>query len=239
MISAGFANTMAKAGAQSFEAPLEHGDRRLGWIITRIPFEVEKLWGTKGLLKVKGSINGFAFRTSLFPTGGGHHILLVNKRMQAGAKAAVGAVARFRLEPDTEERTVATPAELSEALAEDRALRRWYDRLSYSIRKEIADWILGVKSAEARERRAAQMAERLFATMEAERKLPGFIRTAFARDGRAFEGWKAMPASHRWRHLFSIFYYRDPVTRDRRVARMMAEARERAERGSPARRARE
>lgn len=223
---------MARAAARSFKAVLERGDRRLGWTITRIPFDVNKAWGTKGMLKVKGEINGFGFRTSLFPTGDGHHILLVNKRMQAGARAALGGVARFRLEPDTEERTVEVPRELTKELSEVRALRRWYEALNYSTRKEITNWINGVKSAEARERRAAQIAERLLATMEAEQELPPLIRMAFARDGRAYEGWKRMSASQRRQQLLGIFYYRNPAARDRRVMRAVQDARAYAERKS-------
>jgi len=146
--------------------------------------------------------------------------------MQAGGKVKLGESARFQLEPDTEERTVAEPPEMAAALAEDRTLRRWFDKLNYSTRKEIANWISGVKSTEARERRAAQMAERLFAVMDAERELPGFIRLAFARDGRAWEGWKRMPPSHRRAHLLGIFYYRTPDARDRRLAKTIAAARE-------------
>jgi uncharacterized protein YdeI (YjbR/CyaY-like superfamily) len=221
---------MARGAAKSFEAALEQGDRRLGWTIARIPFDVNKAWGSKGMLKVKGDINGFVFRTSLFPTGDGHHLLLVNKKMKAGAKAGLGSVARFRLEPDTAERTVEAPRELARALAEDRAVRRWYDRLNYSTRKYIAEWITDPKSAEARERRAQQTAERLLATMEAEHELPSFIQMAFARDGRAYEGWKRMPPSHRRGHLLGIFYYRNPAARDRRVALTVRLAREYAER---------
>ncbi|HLK50849.1 MAG TPA: YdeI/OmpD-associated family protein [Bryobacteraceae bacterium] len=223
--------------AQSFEALLERGDRRLGWTIARIPFDAGKTWGTYGLLKVKGSINGFPFRTSLFPEGAGRHILLVNKRMQAGARAALGDRARFRLELDTDERTVTPPVELAAALSEDPALRRWYDQLNYSIRKEIANWITDVKSAEARRRRADQIAERLLATMDAERELPPFIRVALARDGRAAEGWKRMSPLRRRRILFAIFYYRDPLARDRRLRRALEEAREISERPAKIRRA--
>lgn len=214
----------------SFQAVLERGDRRLGWVIVRIPFDAGKLWGGRGLLKVKGEINGFPFRTSLFPAGDGHHTLLVNKRMQQEGKVRLGGVARFRLEPDTEERTVSLPPELAEELAEDRGLRRWYDQLSYSIRKEIANWISAPKSDEARARRAGQMAERLLATMEAERELPGFIRMAFARDGRASAGWRRMTRAQRRRQLLAIFYYRSPEARDRRLARVLQAAREFADR---------
>lgn len=220
---------MARAAAKSFKAVLERGDRRLGWTIVRLPFDVHKAWGTKGMLKVKGEINGFGFRTSLFPTGDGRHLLLVNKKMQAGAKAGLGTVARFRLEPDTAERTVEVPRELARALAEDRAVRRWYDQLNYSTRKYIVESITDAKSAEARERRAAQIAERLLATMEAEQELPPFIRMAFARDGRAYEGWKRMSASQRRQHLLGIFYYRNPAARDRRVVRAVQDARAYAE----------
>jgi uncharacterized protein YdeI (YjbR/CyaY-like superfamily) len=216
---------MPNAVAKSFRAPLERGDRRLGWTIARIPFDAGKVWGSKGMLKVRGEINGFQFRTSLFPTGEGRHILLVNKQMQKGAGVGLGGVAAFRLEPDTEERVVSVPDELAEALSEDRALRKWYDRLNYSTRNEISKWVAGVKSTAARRRRAAQITERLFSTMEAERDLPGFLRAAFARDGRAYEGWKRMTLARQRGHLLGIFYYRNPAAQARRVARMMEDAR--------------
>jgi len=203
---------------------LERPPSRLGWVIIRIPFDVAKIWGKRGQLRVRGEINGFAFRTSLFPTGKGGHTLLVNKRMQAGANASPGEIADFRLEPDTEERTAIVPHELKRYLDEDRGLRRWFEQLNYSTRREIGEWILQVKSPEARLRRAAQLAERLFAVMEAERELPPILKAAFARDPRALDGWQRMSPSRRRGHLFGIFYYRLPEARDRRIAKTMEEA---------------
>jgi uncharacterized protein YdeI (YjbR/CyaY-like superfamily) len=217
---------------KSFQATLERGRNNLGWVIVRIPFDVFKVWGKRGMLKVKGDINGFPFRTSLFPTREGIHILLVNKGMQAGAKTGLGGAARFRLEPDTEKRVATVPPELERQLAEDRELRRWYDGLNYSTRKDIGHWITEVKSAEARLRRAEQITERLLATMEAERELPPILRVAFARNPRAFEGWKLMSPSHRRSHLFAIFYYRTPEARARRVAKVVEDAYGFAERKS-------
>ncbi|OLC90292.1 MAG: hypothetical protein DMG35_07200 [Acidobacteria bacterium] len=222
-----------KSVAKSFKAILERMQSNLGWVIIRIPFDVSKIWGVRGQLRVKGQINGFAFRTSLFPTGRGYHYLLVNKRMQAGAKTAPGMAARFRLEPDTEERKAILPAELKRALSQDRSLRRWFDNLSYSIRRWIAVWVAQPKSAEACVRRAEQIAEQLLTTMEAERELPPVLKAAFARDPRAFEGWQRMSPSHRRHHLLGIFYYRSPEARDRRIAKMLEEAAGRA--GKPVR----
>jgi uncharacterized protein YdeI (YjbR/CyaY-like superfamily) len=216
--------SVSKPVSKSFKATLERMPSNLGWVIVRIPLDVPKVWGTSGLLKVKGEINGFAFRTSLFPTGKGYHYLLVNKRMQAGAGARPGTVAQFRLEPDTEKRVAAVPAELQRILGEDRALRRWFDQLNYSIRKWIADWVVQVKSAEARVRRAEQVAEQLMATMEAERELPPILKLAFAHEPRALAGWQRMSPSHRRGHLLAIFYYRTPEARDRRLAKTIEDA---------------
>ncbi len=196
----------------------------LGWVIVRIPLDVVKVWGTRGMLKVKGEINGFAFRTSLFPTGKGYHYLLVNKRMQAGAGARPGMVARFHLQPDTEKRVAIVPRELQRILNEERSFRRWFEQLNYSTRKWITDWVMQVKSPEARGRRAEQVAEQLLATREAERELPPILKLAFARDPRAYTGWQRMSPSHRRGHLLAIFYYRSPDARDRRIAKLLEDA---------------
>jgi uncharacterized protein YdeI (YjbR/CyaY-like superfamily) len=196
----------------------------LGWVIARIPLDVPKIWGTRGRLKVKGEINGFAFRTSLFPTGRGYHFLLVNKKMQVGANATAGSVAQFRIEPDTAKRVATVPPELQRILNEERAFRRWYGQLTYSIRRWIGDWITQVKSPEARIRRAEQVAEQLMSTMEAERELPPILKFAFARDPRALAGWQLMSPTRRRGHLLAIFYYRTPDARDRRIAKMLEDA---------------
>jgi uncharacterized protein YdeI (YjbR/CyaY-like superfamily) len=213
-----------KQTIKSFKATLERMPSNLGWVIVRIPLDVPKVWGTRGMLKVKGEINGFAFRTSLFPTGKGFHYLLVNKKMQAGANATAGSVAQFRLGPDTEKRVATIPSELQRILNEERAFRRWFDQLNYSTRKWIADWVTQVKGPEARVRRAEQVAEQLLSTLEAERELPPILKLAFARDPRAHAGWQRMSPLHRRGHLLAIFYYRTPDARDRRIAKMLEDA---------------
>jgi uncharacterized protein YdeI (YjbR/CyaY-like superfamily) len=210
--------------AKTFSALLERIQSRLGWTIIRIPFDVGKVWGTRGQLRVKGEINGFTFRTSLFPARGGGHILLVNKRMQKGANVRQGMSARFVLEPDLEERVATVPTELKRFFKEDALLRKWFETLNYSTRSEIGKWIMQVKSQEARGRRAEQMAERLLAVMDAEHALPPSLQLAFARDPRALEGWRLMSPSQRRRHLFGIFYYRTPEGRSRRIDKVLQEA---------------
>ncbi|HWZ52326.1 MAG TPA: YdeI/OmpD-associated family protein [Granulicella sp.] len=231
---------MAVSRAKRFQAVLERGDRALGWTIARVPFEPGTVWKEMVRLRVRGEVNGFAFRTSLFPYaargaadggGAGGFYLLVNRAMQAGARVELGDTAEFRLEPDLEPREAELPDELAVLLesAESDApgLRAWYDGLSEYTRREIGRWVLGVKSAEARMRRAQQMAERLLATMEAEVELPPVIEAAFRLRPKARAGWGRMTAAQRRGELFAVFYYQTPEARQRRVEKLveMAEGR--------------
>ena len=214
--------TAVKLVTKSFKATLERVPSALNWVIIRIPFDVKKIWGKRGQLRVKGEINRFAFRTTLFPDGKGGHTMIVNKGMQRGAGAAAGMPAQFRMEPDTEKRAAIVPAELKRIFDESRTLRRWFEQeLNPSSRRDVCYWITQVKSADARVRRAEQFAERMFAVMEAERELPPILQVAFARDARAREGWELMSPKQRRRQLFGIFYYGSPEARDRRLAKVL------------------
>jgi len=220
---------MAKSTEKSFQAPLVHMESNLGWVIAHVPFDVRKAWGAGGRPKVRGEINGFSFRTSLFPTSEGTHFVLVNKRMQRGAKVAAGIKAKFRLELDTEERVAAVPIEMKRIFGEERALGRWFDKMTYSMKKWLADWVTQPKGAEARRRRAEQVSEQLMATMEAERELPPLLQVAFARNPQARQGWELMSAVQRRGQLLAIFYYRSPEARARRLEKVLQAAAELAE----------
>ncbi len=211
-------------GSRHFKATLERLPSRLNWTVIRVPFDASRVYGMRGQINVKGSINGFAFRTCLFPWKSGGHILLVNKRMQQGAGVRAGAAAEFRLEPDIEKRVAEIPLGLKRILAQDRPFGRWYEGLNQSTKNDIAKWVSEPKSDEARQRRAEQMAERLLAVMDAERELPPILQLAFARNARAREGWQLMTAARRRSHLLGIFYYRTPEGRARRIEKVLAEA---------------
>ena len=62
------------------------------WTFLAIPFSVEEAFGSRARVAVSGTLNGFAFRNSLMPEGDGTHSMMVNKALQAGAKAAAAAL---------------------------------------------------------------------------------------------------------------------------------------------------
>ena len=176
-------------------------------------------------LRVKVQVGGEVFRTSLFAdTHRGGHFLLVNKKMQKAAGARVGAMVDFTIAPDLEERSPAMPPELAKLLKTEKALAKWFTGLSESTRWEIGKWIEGVKSAEARQRRAEQMAERLMLTMESEKVLPPILEVAFRRTPAARKGWEAMTLTQRRGHLLGVFYYQSPEAREKRVRKLVEDA---------------
>jgi uncharacterized protein YdeI (YjbR/CyaY-like superfamily) len=215
--------------AKKFKAVLESLGPGLGWTIARLPFVPQDVWTQMVRLRVRGSVNGFAFRTSLFPVGGGGgYFLLVNKAMQTGAGLRLGDWAEFRLEPDMEARAAELPDELAVLLDEEDGLREWYDELTEYTRREIGKWVLGVKSEEARMRRAEQMAERLLGAMEGEKELPPVIAVAFRRRPKAKAGWEKMTPVQRRTELMAVFYYQSPEARQKRVAKLCDTAEKKA-----------
>lgn len=208
---------------KTFTAILERGGGRLNWTVIRVPLDVGKIWGVRGQLRVKGEVNGFPFSTSLFPDGKGGHVMIVNKRMQAGGKIRLGEKAKFQMERDVAKRKVATPQELLRVLGESKRLQKYYDSLSHSYRNYAASWIGEARHQETRTRRAEQMAERLMLAMEAEQELPPILRVALDRNPKARAGWELMPPGHRRGHLLGIFGYSNPESQARRVTKAVEE----------------
>jgi len=209
---------------RTFRGVLEHDGTRLNWTIVRVPFDPVRAWPKRERLRVRGSINGFEFRTSLFHSERLGYLLLVNKTMQRGSGVSLGGRADIELEPDLEHRYLSMPLELEKLLRQDSSLRKWHNQLSPSIRKWFYDWIAQSKNAQTRTERAELAVERMLLAMEGERQTPPILERAFQRQPRAREGWAAMTPIQRRGHLLGIFYYQKPESRERRAQQAVAEA---------------
>ena len=103
-------------------------------------------------------------------------------------------------------------------------MRKWFDRLNFSIRKWIVDYVSDAKAADTRRKRADRIAEQLMETMEAELELPPMIRLAFNRNPGAEEAWRSMTATQRRHNLLSLFHLRTPQSRMLRIQTMIDHA---------------
>jgi uncharacterized protein YdeI (YjbR/CyaY-like superfamily) len=215
---------------KSFRAQLESGliaqDHSEGryWTAIRIPFDPVEVWPTRKGMRVRGTINGFPFRTSLFGSHASGHLLMVNKTMQKGAKALPGSMANIVIEPDLEDRSATPPPELAKLLKSDRSVKKWYEQLNYSMRKYMADAVDEAKSSEARQRRAEQWVETMMLAMEGEVEPPPILQIGFRRQPQARAGWDAMTPIQRRNQLLGIFQCKGPEARAKRAEKTVAEA---------------
>ena len=134
-----------------FRVRLEKHDASEATFMT-IPFDVEKTYGTRARVPVRGTINGFPYRSSIVPMGG-RFMMVVNKELRAGARAAGGDTVSVSMERDDEPRTVTPPADLARALRADRSAQAAWDKLSYTHQKEHARAVEDAKRPETRARR--------------------------------------------------------------------------------------
>jgi uncharacterized protein YdeI (YjbR/CyaY-like superfamily) len=217
---------------KKFRGILQPDGTALKWVIVKVPFDPAKAWPTRNRLRVKGTINGFPFRTSLFGSAKDGYVVLVNKQMQKGARVSVGGLAEIVLEPDLEEREVIVPAELAKLLRQDRTLRKFYEQLNESARRDVGRFVLTAKDVEGRTKRAEQLAERMLLAIEGEREIPPILQVAFRHQPKALAGWQAMTPVQRRGHLLGIFYYQSPESRQKRADKAVAEALKAAKRGT-------
>jgi len=205
---------------KSFRAPLEATGTSLRWVVVRVPIDLKKAWPMWKSRRVFGEINGFAFKTALIPaTKGQGHVLIVNKKMQAGARVRAGERALIKLTPDLGELVIDLPPEFAKILKSDRALKEWFEAISPSMRKGLVNLIADAKSSETRQKRAEAMAESLMIAMEGEVEPPPILRAAFQRQPEARRGWDMMTATQRRNHLLGIFYSQTVDGRERRAAK--------------------
>ena len=138
-----------------FKAKIEGKEAGVVAAITP-PVDVPEYFGARGRVPVRGTINGFAYRSSLMPMGG-CHMMPVNKALCKGAGAKPGDIVEVVMERDGEERTVEAPPELKKELKKSKKAQERWDGLAFTHKKEMANSIRDAKQEETKKRRLAKV----------------------------------------------------------------------------------
>ena len=124
-----------------------------------VPFDVREIYG-EARPPVRGTVNGVPFQSRLMVYGGVTWLGLRNElRREAGL--ADGDSVDVEIERDDSPREVEVPPELASALASDDVAAGVYESLSFTHRREYAEWIAGARKEETRTRRVAKALEML------------------------------------------------------------------------------
>lgn len=125
------------------------------------PYDVEKVYGVRGQVKVKVTYDGVPYRGSLAKMGQHCHFLVVRKDIRKQIGKSAGDTVLVTVQRDTEERIVEIPDDLAAAFASAPEAQARYEKLSYTNRKEYARWITEAKRAETRTNRVSRTVEML------------------------------------------------------------------------------
>jgi len=137
-----------------------------GGVFFTLPRQKSAKFGVRGRVPVTGTINGFPFRSSIFPTGDGAHYMGVNRQVREGAGVSAGDRVKVTMELDTAPRTIDIPPDLNKELSKSLTARVRFDKLSYTYRKEYVQWIEAAKRPETRARRLKQVLAKLTAEQD-------------------------------------------------------------------------
>jgi hypothetical protein len=118
------------------------------------------MFGTKARVPVRGTVNGYPFRSSLCNMGDGH-FMVVNKEMRAGGRCKAGDVVEVVLQRDRDVRVVEVPAEIKKVIASDKAAANTWESLSYTHQKEWVRAIGEAKREETKQSRIKKMMDAL------------------------------------------------------------------------------
>ncbi len=122
----------------------------------RVPAEVISPLGTQKRPKVKVTVNGYTYRSTVAPYGDVFMLPLSQERREAAGVQA-GDEVEVTLELDLEPRTVEVPEDLRAALLDKAGALEAFEGLSYTRRKEFVRQVEEARAQETRTRRISNI----------------------------------------------------------------------------------
>ncbi|WP_312822602.1 YdeI/OmpD-associated family protein [Epilithonimonas sp.] len=138
----------------------QHQDINAAFV--NFPFDTVELFGKKGQVKVKVLLDDkVEYRSSLANMGGNFHRLGLTQAIRKELGKTFGDTVEVKLWEDKEERIVIIPDDVQVLLNQKEKAKKFYEKMSYTHKKEYIRWIEEAKKEETRERRKIKMIEML------------------------------------------------------------------------------
>jgi hypothetical protein len=141
-----------------FKAKIQAGNGGGAYVF--FPYDVEKEFGTRGQVPVNATFDGVRYTGSLFKYGKPQHMLGVLKAIRDKRGKSPGDTIDVELWRDEDERTFEISPEFQKLLKKE-GLLPFFEKLSYTHRKEYSRWITEAKKEETRVRRLEKAIEML------------------------------------------------------------------------------
>ena len=119
------------------------------------PYDVEQEFGTKGRLAAKATFDGVPYSGSLMKYEHPQHILGILKAIREQIGKGPGDTIEVVVWKDEGERIVTVPAQFEQAMKKE-GLFPFFEKLSFTHRKEYCRWITEAKKEETRIEKAGE-----------------------------------------------------------------------------------
>ena len=123
------------------------------WLFLTLPKVASAKLPSRGMVSVKGRINGVPFQATLEPDGEKSHWLKVNRKIITAAGIDTGDVVTLEITPVAEEPEPKIPPDLRKALATTPQAKTVWQDITPLARRDWIHWITSAKQAETRTRR--------------------------------------------------------------------------------------
>jgi hypothetical protein len=123
------------------------------WTILLVPKDASAKLPSRGIVMIKGTINGFDFQTALEPDGRGSHWFRVDADLAKAANAAAGDIVTLAIESTKEWTEPEVPADIAKALAADKQAHALWEKITPMAHREWIRWIRATNKDETRKNR--------------------------------------------------------------------------------------
>jgi hypothetical protein len=137
----------------TFEAALVRPEGTGTWTYVVIPFDSTREFGSRARVRVKGTIDGHPFKSTLLPNGEGKHFLVVKKEIRDVIGKVHGEMVTVKMSLDSSPRSLTIPSDMMKALERDSKAKAMFGAMSFSHRKAYVEWIEQAKKRQTREQR--------------------------------------------------------------------------------------
>ena len=144
-----------------FTAPLEKMGGRFAWSYVEFPHDVEKLFGKKGNVRVKGTMNGVPVDRALMPTKSGYHLIILGADIRRAANIKKeGQLVEVEIWLNTDPTKLDIPEELSDTMDFIPEMKAAWNKLTPGMQRSMCYWVNSGKAVETRAKRVAELLRR-------------------------------------------------------------------------------
>ncbi len=143
-----------------FDAQILQSDEVGAGAFIMFPFDTVSCFGKKNQIKVRCTFDGIEYRGSIVNMGAGPCIGIL-KSIREKLNKQRGDMIYVELYEDKEERIIEIPKELEDAFKLNENAKKFYETLSYTNKKQYADYITSAKKQETKDARLIVVIDKL------------------------------------------------------------------------------